>query len=56
MRENNKKAIAQLTLGTPRAQVEKLMGDAAAGGKLGDVVFGRMQYLEGRPLSSATTS
>ena len=46
LRENNKKAIAQLAPGTPRAQVEKLMGDAAVGGKLGDVVFGRVQYLE----------
>ena len=46
LRENNKKNIAQLTLGTPRAQVEKLMGDASAGGKAGDILFGRLQYLE----------
>ena len=46
LRETNKKNIAQLTLGTPRAQVEKLMGDARAGGKLGDVVFGRVRHLE----------
>ena len=46
LREANRKNIAQLTLGTPRAQVEKLMGDARAGGKLGDVVFGRVRHLE----------
>jgi hypothetical protein len=46
LREINRKNIAQLTLGTPRAQVEKLMGDARAGGKLGDVVFGRVRHLE----------
>jgi hypothetical protein len=46
LRDNNRKNIAQLALGTPRAQVEKLMGDAAAGGKLGDVLFGRVQHLE----------
>jgi hypothetical protein len=48
LRENNKKNIAQLTGGTPRAQVEKLMGDATAGGKVGDILFGRLQYLEVR--------
>jgi Protein of unknown function (DUF3192) len=46
LRENNKRNIAQLAIGTPRAQVEKLMGDASAGGKMGDVLFGRLQYLE----------
>ena len=46
LRETNKKNIVQLTLGMPRAQVEKLMGDARAGGKLGDVVFGRVRHLE----------
>jgi hypothetical protein len=46
LRETNKRNISQLSIGTPRAQVEKLMGDASAGGKLGDVVFGRLQYLE----------
>ena len=48
LREANRKNIAQLTLGTPRAQVEKLMGNARAGGKLGDVVFGRVRHLEVR--------
>ena len=46
LRENNKRNIATLVVGTPRAQVEKQMGEAAAGGKLGDVVFGRLQHLE----------
>lgn len=46
LREANKKSIASLAIGTPRAQVEKLMGDARAGGKLGDVVFGRVRHLE----------
>lgn len=46
LRETNKRNIAQLAIGTPRAQVEKLMGDARAGGKLGDVVFGRVRHLE----------
>jgi hypothetical protein len=46
LRENNKKNIAQLALGAPRAQVEKLMGEASAGGKLGDIVFGRLQHFE----------
>jgi hypothetical protein len=46
LRETNKRNIAQLALGTPRAQVEKLMGDAQAGGKAGDIVFGRLQHLE----------
>ena len=46
LRETNRKNIAQLTIGTPRAQVEKLMGDARAGGKLGDIVFGRVRHLE----------
>ena len=46
LRENNKKNIAQLAVGAPRAQVEKLMGEATAGGKLGDMVFGRLQHFE----------
>ena len=45
-RENNKRNIGQLKTGMTRAQVEKQMGSDAVGGKLGDVVFGRLQYLE----------
>ncbi|MGQ0545737.1 MAG: DUF3192 domain-containing protein [Betaproteobacteria bacterium] len=48
LREANKKNIATLAVGTPRAQVEKLMCEARAGGKLGDVVFGRVRHLEVR--------
>ncbi len=44
--ETNKKNIVQLSIGTPRAQVEKMMGDAQAGGKAGDILFGRLQHLE----------
>ena len=46
LRENNKKNIAQLAVGMPRTQVEKVMGDMTAGGKAGDISFGRLQYLE----------
>jgi len=46
LRETNRKNIAALAIGTPRAQVEKLMGDARAGGKLGDIAFGRVRHLE----------
>lgn len=46
LRETNKKHIVTLSIGTPRAQVERLMGDARAGGKLGDVAFRRVRHLE----------
>jgi len=46
LRETNKRKLAELSIGMPRAQVEKLMGDARAGGKLGDVAFGRVRHLE----------
>ena len=46
LRDTNKKNIAGFSVGMPRAQVEKVMGDARAGGKLGDVVFGRVRHLE----------
>jgi hypothetical protein len=45
LRESNKRNIGQLTIGMPRAQVEKLLGEGKAGGSVGDVVFGRLQYL-----------
>jgi hypothetical protein len=48
LREANKRNIAQLSAGMTRAQVEKLMGADAAGGKLGDVAFGRLQHLEAK--------
>ena len=52
LRETNKRNIAQLALGTPRAQVEKLMGDAQAGGKAGDILFGRLQLWRSRTRSA----
>jgi len=48
LRETNRKNIATLAVGTPRAQVEKRMGEARAGGKFGDVLFGRVRYLEAK--------
>ena len=48
LRETNKKNIAALSIGTPRAQVEKVMGNARAGGKLGDIAFGRVRHLEAK--------
>ena len=45
LRESNKRNIAQLSIGTPRAQIEKVLGDGKAGGSVGDVVFGRLQHL-----------
>ena len=46
LRESNKRNIGQLAIGTPRAQVEKLLGEGQAGGKAGDILFGRLQHLE----------
>jgi hypothetical protein len=46
LREANKRTIGQLAAGMTRAQVEKQMGNDAVGGKLGDIAFGRLQYLE----------
>jgi len=48
LRATNRKNIITLAPGTPRAQVEKVMGDARAGGKLGDIVFGRVRHLEAK--------
>ena len=48
LRAANKSNLAKLSAGMPRAQAERIMGSAAAGGKLGDVVFGRLQHLEVR--------
>lgn len=46
LRASNRQNIITLAPGTPRAQVEKVMGDARAGGKLGDIAFGRVRHLE----------
>ena len=45
MREDNKKNIAQLSVGMTRVELEKVMGNGVAGGTLGDIVFGRLQHL-----------
>ena len=45
LRESNKRNIATLSIGTPRAQIEKLMGDGSGGGKFGDILFGRLQHV-----------
>jgi hypothetical protein len=48
LRETNKQAIAQLSPGMPRHEVEKRMGQGRAGGKLGDIAFGRLRHLEAK--------
>jgi hypothetical protein len=45
LRESNKRNIATLSIGTPRAQIEKLMGEGSGGGKFGDILFGRLQHV-----------
>jgi len=45
MREDNKKNIAQLSVGMTRVELERVMGNGVAGGTLGDIVFGRLQHL-----------
>jgi hypothetical protein len=45
LREDNKKNIAQLSVGMTRFDIEKVMGGDVAGGRLGDILFGRLQYL-----------
>jgi hypothetical protein len=46
LRASNRKNIITLAPGTSRAQVEQVMGSARAGGKLGDIAFGRVRHLE----------
>ncbi|HUO83233.1 MAG TPA: DUF3192 domain-containing protein [Gammaproteobacteria bacterium] len=48
LREANKSKLGKLSAGMPRAEAESIMGSDAAGGKLGDVLFGRLQHLEVR--------
>lgn len=48
LRETNKHNIARIAPGMTRMEVEAVMGDARAGGKLPEVVFGRLQYLEAK--------
>lgn len=44
-RMENKEKIAKVALGHTRFEVETIMGDGSAGGKLPEVFFGRVQYL-----------
>lgn len=48
LRESNKRNLAQVAVGHTRLEVESIMGTARAGGKLPEVLFGRVQYLEAR--------
>ena len=47
-RMENKAKIAKVAVGHTRFEVETLMGDGSAGGKLPEVFFGRVQYLAAR--------
>ena len=44
-RMENKEKIAKVAAGHTRFEVETIMGDGSAGGKLPEVFFGRVQYL-----------
>lgn len=48
LRDGNKQNLAKLAPGMTRMQVESVMGHARAGGKLPEVLFGRVQYLEAK--------
>jgi outer membrane protein assembly factor BamE (lipoprotein component of BamABCDE complex) len=48
LRDDNKKNIAQLSVGMTRLDVEKVIGNGVAGGTFGDIVFGRLQHLQVR--------
>ncbi len=47
-RIENKQKIANVAIGHTRFEVESIMGDGSAGGKLPEVFFGRVQYLAAR--------
>ena len=44
LRADNKRNIAQLSVGMSRAEVERIMGNAEVGGSLFDAIHGRLQY------------
>jgi hypothetical protein len=48
LRDGNKQNLAKLAPGMTRMEVESVMGHARAGGKLPEVLFGRVQYLEAK--------
>lgn len=48
LRDGNKQNLARVAPGMTRMEVESVMGHARAGGKLPEVLFGRVQYLEAK--------
>lgn len=48
LRGANKLNVAKIAPGMTRMEVESVMGAARAGGKLPEVLFGRVQYLEAK--------
>jgi len=44
LRADNKRNIAQLSVGMSRAEEERIMGSAQVGGSLFDAIHGRLQY------------
>ena len=48
LRSANKQNLAKVAPGMTRMEVESVMGHARAGGKLPEVLFGRLQYLEAK--------
>jgi hypothetical protein len=48
LRDGNKQNLAKVAPGMTRMEVESVMGHARAGGKLPELLFGRVQYLEAK--------
>jgi hypothetical protein len=48
LRDGNKQKLAKVASGMTRMEVESVMGHERAGGKLPEVLFGRVQYLEAK--------
>lgn len=48
LRDANKQNLAKVAPGMTRMEVESVMGHARAGGKLPELLFGRVQYLEAK--------
>ena len=48
LRGANKQNVAKVSPGMTRMEVESVMGHQRAGGKLPEVLFGRLQYLEAK--------
>lgn len=57
LRTANQQNLAKIAPGMTRMEVESVMGGARAGGKLPEVLFGRVQYLEAKnPMREETLS